>query len=36
MSKETLITSYGVVAVTFMMTMYAQERRHLVQGGLPS
>ena len=28
MSKDTLITIYGVVAVTFMMTMYALERRH--------
>jgi hypothetical protein len=28
MSRETLITIYGVVAVTFMMTMYALERRH--------
>jgi hypothetical protein len=27
-SRETLITVYGVVAVTFMMTMYALERRH--------
>ena len=30
MSKDTLITIYGVVAVTFMMTMYALERRHPV------
>jgi len=28
MSRDTLITIYGVVAVTFMMTMYALERRH--------
>jgi hypothetical protein len=28
MSADTLITIYGVVAVTFMMTMYALERRH--------
>lgn len=28
MSTQTLITIYGVVAVTFMMTMYALERRH--------
>jgi hypothetical protein len=28
MSAHTLITVYGVVAVTFMMTMYALERRH--------
>ena len=27
-SRDTLITVYGVVAVTFMMTMYALERRH--------
>ena len=27
-STDTLITIYGVVAVTFMMTMYALERRH--------
>ena len=27
MSRDTLITVYGVVAVTFMMTMYALERR---------
>jgi hypothetical protein len=27
-SADTLITIYGVVAVTFMMTMYALERRH--------
>jgi hypothetical protein len=27
-STRTLITVYGVVAVTFMMTMYALERRH--------
>ena len=27
-SRETLITVYGVMAVTFMMTMYALERRH--------
>jgi hypothetical protein len=28
MSAHTLITLYGVLAVTFMMTMYALERRH--------
>ena len=28
MSTDTLITVYGVIAVTFMMTMYALERRH--------
>lgn len=28
MSTHALITIYGVVAVTFMMTMYALERRH--------
>ena len=28
MSRDTLITIYGVVVVTFMMTMYALERRH--------
>jgi hypothetical protein len=28
MSRDTLITIYGVVAVSFMMTMYALERRH--------
>ena len=28
MSRDTLINIYGVVAVTFMMTMYALERRH--------
>jgi hypothetical protein len=27
-SAHTAITIYGVVAVTFMMTMYALERRH--------
>jgi hypothetical protein len=27
-SAHALITVYGVVAVTFMMTMYALERRH--------
>jgi len=27
-SSHTWITAYGVVAVTFMMTMYALERRH--------
>jgi hypothetical protein len=27
-SAHALITLYGVVAVTFMMTMYALERRH--------
>ena len=27
-SRDTLITIYGVLAVTFMMTMYALERRH--------
>jgi len=39
-STDTLITIYGVVAVTFMMTMYALERRHpafilAFAGGLP-
>jgi hypothetical protein len=28
MSTHTLVTIYGVVAVTFMMTMYALEKRH--------
>jgi hypothetical protein len=28
MSSHTLITIYGVIAVTFMMAMYALERRH--------
>ena len=28
MSRDTLITIYGVIAVTFMMAMYALERRH--------
>lgn len=28
MSAHTLITIYGVIAVTFMMAMYALERRH--------
>jgi hypothetical protein len=28
MTAHTAITIYGVVAVTFMMTMYALERRH--------
>jgi hypothetical protein len=28
MSSHTLVTIYGVVAVTFMMTMYALEKRH--------
>src|SRR5205814_3308412 len=28
MTAHTLITLYGVVAVSFMMTMYALERRH--------
>jgi hypothetical protein len=28
MTAHTAITIYGVVAVTFMMTMYAAERRH--------
>jgi len=28
MSAHTLITAYGVLAVTFMMTMYALEGRH--------
>ena len=27
-SAHTLITIYGVIAVTFMMAMYALERRH--------
>jgi hypothetical protein len=27
-NAHTVITIYGVVAVTFMMTMYALERRH--------
>jgi hypothetical protein len=30
MTVHTAITIYGVVAVTFMMTMYALERRHPV------
>ena len=30
MSAHTAITIYGVVAVTFMMTMYALERRNPV------
>lgn len=28
MTAHTLITIYGVLALTFMMTMYALERRH--------
>lgn len=28
MSTHALVTIYGVVAVTFMMTMYALEKRH--------
>jgi len=28
LSRDTLITIYGVIAVTFMMAMYALERRH--------